>query len=143
MFEPSKEDVRRFFCTTWKKFQDREVLTPMESIAARWMAEHPEYHDDLRQSEEALNKDYSVASGRSNPFLHLSMHLSIEEQVSIDQPKGIRAAFELLSRQHDSSHQAMHEIMECLAEALWQAQRSQTPLDAPAYIKAVQKRAQG
>ena len=87
MFNPTKDEVRRFFCETWRKTQDNEVLTPLEAIARDWMLQHPEYHDALSDSEAAQTADYDIAKGQSNPFLHLSMHLSITEQVSID-PNG-------------------------------------------------------
>jgi len=116
------------------------VLSPIEVIAVDWIREHPEYHADLISVEDALNRDYGVDSGRSNPFLHLSMHLSIEEQISIDQPPGIRQAFALLTQRVDSRHAAMHEVMECLGEVLWRAQRDQQPIDGQVYIELIKKR---
>jgi len=141
MFNPSKDDVRRFFCDAWAKAQRHELLSPIETIAVDWVNEHPEYHADLANLDEALARDYAVDEGRTNPFLHLAMHLSIEEQVSIDQPPGIRQAFGLLASRHDSRHQAMHEVMECLGEALWNAQRQGAPIDGLAYVESIQQRA--
>src|SRR5438128_7896976 len=89
MFTPSQHDVRRFFCETYRKHRANEILTPLEAIAADWVVQHPEYHDTLSDVEAALAADYPVEQGQSNPFLHLSMHLSIAEQISIDQPPGI------------------------------------------------------
>src|SRR5881398_3474893 len=104
MFTPSQQDVREFFCTARRKLADSEPLTPLEAIAADWIAEHPEYDADLRDPEAARTAIYPVEDGRTNPFLHLSMHLSISEQVSIDQPRGIRQAFELLAARLGSRH---------------------------------------
>ena len=84
MFQPSQHDVRRFFCQTWHKQCAGEPLTPIESLAGLWIAEHGEYHAALADVERALAADYSVESGATNPFLHLSMHLTISEQCSID-----------------------------------------------------------
>jgi hypothetical protein len=116
-------------------------LTPMEALAARWTAEHPEYHAELADVESALAAVYTVEEGRTNPFLHLSMHLSIEEQVRIDQPSGIRQAVELLAARRQSLHQAHHEVMESLGEMIWASQRSGAPPDGVAYIEAVRLRA--
>ena len=80
MFQPSQHDVRRFFCETWRKQQGALPLTPMEAIAADWVSEHPEYTPDLSDEAAALAASFTVEDGRSNPFLHLSMHLSIAEQ---------------------------------------------------------------
>lgn len=140
MFNPSRDDVRRFFCETWAKGQSGVVLTQMEAIALDWMQQHPEYHADLADTDAALARDYSVEGGASNPFLHLAMHLSIEEQVSIDQPAGIRDAFSSLAIQCGDRHAAMHEVMECFGEMIWASQRNGTAMDGQAYVEAVKKR---
>ncbi|MEY2653105.1 MAG: hypothetical protein RLZZ524_132 [Pseudomonadota bacterium] len=141
MFAPSQHDVRRFFCATWRKQQQGEPLSPMETLAAEWIARHPEYHADLADEEAAIAAVYTVDDGRTNPFLHLSMHLSISEQCSIDQPRGIRQAVELLAARRSDLHQAHHEVMDCLGEMLWQSQRSGQPPDPHAYLDAVRRRA--
>jgi hypothetical protein len=141
MFQPSQHDVRRFFCAAYAKVASGRPLDAMEAIAARWIDEHPEYAADLADEAAALAASYAVEEGRTNPFLHLSMHLSIEEQVSIDQPSGIRQAVELLAARRGSVHAAHHEVMECLGEMLWQSQRSGMPPDGQAYIEAVRRRA--
>jgi len=141
VFAPSQHDVREFFCATQAKLRAREPLTPIEALAADWIAEHPEYAADLANAEAARRAEYSVESGRTNPFLHLSMHLSISEQVSIDQPRGIRKAFELLAARLGSAHAAQHEVMECLGEMIWQSQRSGLPPDGERYLDCVRRRA--
>ncbi|MDO8651202.1 MAG: DUF1841 family protein [Undibacterium sp.] len=140
MFTPSQQDVRRFFCETFRKFHAREILTPLEAIASDWINQHPEYDDVLQNPETALEANYSINEGNSNPFLHLSMHLSIAEQISVDQPRGVRAAFEILTNKFNSQHEAHHQIMECLGEMIWNSQRSGLPPDGEAYIEALRKR---
>ena len=141
MFAPSQNDVRRFFCETHRKARDGMPLTPMETLAAGWIAEHPEYHAELDDIDAALAAVYEVEGGRTNPFLHLSMHLTITEQVSIDQPRGIKQAFELLAAKRGSAHEAQHEVMECLGEMLWASQRSGLPPDGERYLECVRRRA--
>lgn len=116
-------------------------MTPIETLASLWIAEHPEYDAELGDEEAALAADYSVEGGRANPFLHLSMHLSISEQCSIDQPTGIRSAVEALAARLDSLHEAHHQVMECLGEMIWRSQRSSTPPDGEAYLDCVRRRA--
>jgi hypothetical protein len=111
----------------------------MESIAARWMVEHPEYHGILGDIESAKEAEYTPEKGQTNPFLHLSMHMSITEQVQIDQPRGIREASQQLMIKLDSEHEAQHKIMECLGQVLWNAQRDGTPPDMAAYVEAIKK----
>ncbi len=140
MFTPSSNDVRRFFCEAFRKQRAGEILTPMDAIAADWIAQHPEYDDTLSDADGAVSRDYSVEGGQANPFLHLSMHLSIAEQVSIDQPPGIKAACAALT-QRLGPHEAHHQIMECLGEMIWKSQRDSAQPDAAAYIECVRKRA--
>jgi hypothetical protein len=141
MFTPSQHDVRRFFCDTYRKLEAGEILTPLEAMARDWVLQHPEYTDALRDLDSALAADYSIERGDSNPFLHLAMHLSIAEQLSIDQPPGIRAAFIALAQRLDSEHEAHHQIMECLGEMIWHSQRSGLPPDGTSYIECVKRRA--
>ncbi len=140
MFAPSQNDVRRFFCEARRKHVAGLPLTPIEAQAADWIKEHPEYHTDLADVDAALAAVFDVEARRSNPFLHLSMHLSITEQVGIDQPRGIKQAFELLRHRLGSAHDAQHEVMECLGQMIWASQRSGLPPDGQAYLDCVRRR---
>ncbi len=141
MFTPSQNDVRSFFCTAYRKHTGNSLLTPLEALAADWISQHPEHHAALQDEAAALAAVFDVEGGKTNPFLHLSMHLSISEQVSIDQPHGIKAAFELLRAKRGSAHQAHHEVMECLGDMMWTSQRSGLPPDGEKYIDDVRRRA--
>ncbi|WP_179401717.1 DUF1841 family protein [Burkholderia guangdongensis] len=141
MFNPSRDEVRRFFIDTRRKQRAGEILTPLEAIAADWIVEHPEYHADLDDTTGAAAREYAPEDGRTNPFLHLSMHLAISEQLSIDQPPGIRAAHDKLAARLNSTHDAQHAIMECLGETIWDAQRTNTPPDSDAYLARILRRA--
>ena len=142
MFNPSRDEVRQFFTDTWRKQRAGDILTPLQSMAADWIDEHPEYHDALRDGDDALTRDYyAPESDQSNPFLHLSMHLAISEQLSIDQPPGIRAAHQRLAARLDSTHDAQHAIMECLGQTMWEAQRNNAPPDSQAYLACIERRA--
>ncbi len=103
------------------------------------MEQHPEFHAILSDSSEALEQEFTPEKGVTNPFLHLSMHLSISEQISIDQPPGIRQIANALGQKFDSEHEAQHLIMECLGQALWQAQRNGGALDADGYLESLRK----
>jgi hypothetical protein len=143
MFQPSQHDVRRFFCAAWRKRRDGLPLEPIEAQAADWIAEHPEYDAVLADEAAALDAAWRVEDGRENPFLHLSMHLSIAEQAAIDQPAGIRQAVQSLAARRGSLHAAHHEVMECLGEMIWRSQRSGLPPDGNAYLDCVRRRSTG
>ncbi|MBP9713107.1 MAG: DUF1841 family protein [Sterolibacterium sp.] len=144
MFNPSRDQARRFFVDAWHKQLQNRPMTPMEIIATDLVRLHPEYHsllgapgDDL---DELLAREWTPEQGESNPFLHLSLHLAIEEQLSIDQPPGIRAMAERLQQRHGERHAALHEILECLGETLWRAQREAQPPDGAAYLECMRRK---
>lgn len=139
MYNPTREQVREFFTGAWHKHRTGEILTPLESMAVELIDLHPEYHADM-EHPEASQRDYSVEEGRTNPFLHLSMHLAIAEQLSIDHPPGIQAAWQTLLGTHDA-HEAAHIVMEALGEVVWEAQRLGTPFDNEHYLELIHRHA--
>ncbi|MDR1462879.1 MAG: DUF1841 family protein [Azoarcus sp.] len=139
MFNPTREQVRDFFIGAWRKHRNREVLSALETIAAGIVLEHPEYHD-LLESANALAREFPPEDGQTNPFLHLSLHLAIEEQISIDQPPGIRTVFEALCRRY-GRHSAMHELLDSLGETMFRAMRDGASPDGSAYIDSARRRA--
>ncbi|WP_301100836.1 DUF1841 family protein [Propionivibrio sp.] len=141
MFNPSREQVRRFFCEAWRKHRQHLILEGAESIAADLIEQHPEYHALLEKPDAAVDQEFTPESGQMNPFLHLSLHLALADQISIDQPPGIRAAYHALRQRHEV-HDTEHALLECLGEALWRAQRNGGAIDVDQYLDCV-KRAAG
>ena len=140
MFNPSRNQAREFLFDLWDKHQAGAALTALETMALAIILEHPEYQSYLGNRERYLERDWKPEGGETNPFLHMQMHLAIEEQLSIDQPPGIRAAVETLAARRGSMHDARHDVMECLAEVLWQAQRNAAGFDNTAYLDCVRRK---
>lgn len=138
MFTPDREQVRAFFRNAWQKHRQRGIVEGLEAIAADLVQAHPEYHALLDGDAEALARDYPPEAGETNPFLHLSLHLAIAEQLSIDQPPGIRAAYQRLAATRDA-HAAQHVLLECLGEAVWRASR-EGRLDTDAYLESIRNK---
>ncbi len=134
MFNPTRDEARRFLFEAWRKHCGRELLTPLEHLAVQVIEKHPEFHEPLSDPEHYQDRDYPSGHGEVNPFLHLMMHLAIEEQLSIGQPHGIRDEFARLARKYQSEHEAQHAMMECMAEMIIQAQRSGAGPDAALYL---------
>ena len=137
---PVRDQARQFFFDTWKKYRAGETLSALEQIALTVISLHPEYHALLDDPERNRDRDYTPADGAINPFLHLSLHLAIEEQLSIDQPPGLRAQFERMRAATGSEHDAKHAVLECLGETIWQAQRTGGPPDAAVYLDCVDRK---
>jgi len=140
MFNPSREDARQFYFETWRKYQHKLPLVGAELVAIDIMLSHPEYHALFSQPERYDSQEYPPELGETNPFLHLSMHLAIQEQLSIDQPAGIRQHYQALLTKHQDTMTAQHEVMDCLAEMIWQAQRQQTAFDPAIYFSCLKKK---
>ncbi len=138
MFDPSRDQVREMFFGAWRKYRGGQPLVGIESLALDVILLHPEYHDVLSLPARYRGKDYT---DESNPFLHMSLHIALEEQLSIDQPPGIRRVFSEIERLKGERHAALHEAIECLAETMWRAQRDRTPPDAAAYLECLAKKA--
>ena len=137
MFDPTREQVRETFFEAWRKYRAGEPLAGIETIALDVSLAHPEYHAILAAPERYRDKDYV---GEGNPFLHMSLHMALEEQLSIDQPPGIAARFGELLRRTGERHEAFHEAIECLAETMWRAQRNNAPPDGDAYLACLERR---
>lgn len=144
MFSPSRDQARDFLFDAWRKYGAAEQLTGMEAMAVEVISLHPEYHEMLadrdRYLENYRDRDYPPEFGETNPFLHLGMHLAIREQISIDQPAGVRGHHSALSVKLGSAVDAEHEMMDCLAEMLWQAQRNRSAPDAEIYFGCLRRK---
>jgi hypothetical protein len=140
MFSPSRDQVRQFFRDAWSKYRAGTPLVGLEQVALDIVLLHPEYRAVLEAFDAHAQRDYTPDAGESNPFLHMSLHLAIEEQFAIDQPHGIRAAFERIVARLGDRHEASHAALECLGEMMWRAQRDNAPPDGDAYLECLKRR---
>ena len=138
MFEPSRDQARNTFFEAWRKYRAGAPLAGIEALALDVILLHPQYHDALGNPERTRDRDYL---DESNPFLHMSLHVALEEQLSIDQPQGIAQRFQALASKFHDRHEALHQALECLAETVWRAQRDGAPPDAAAYLDCLAARA--
>jgi Domain of unknown function (DUF1841) len=134
MFTPTRDEARRFFFDTWAKYHVGTPLTDLEKQVLDIILMHPEYHPTLDEPERYSDRDYAPEGGETNPFLHLSMHLALRDQIGIDQPPGVRERYLALAQEYGGEHEALHAMMDCLAEMIWRAQRDGMPYDATAYL---------
>lgn len=139
MFNPTRDEARHFLFETWRKRGAGELLTPLEHLAAQIIERHPEYHEHFSERLRYQDRDYASGHGEINPFLHVMMHLAIEEQLSIDQPPGIRRQFNRITQKYASEHEAQHAMMECLAETMMQAQRAHSAPDGAVYLACLER----
>lgn len=139
MFTPTRDEARRFLSDAWKKFRAGQPLSALEQRVVEIVSLHPEYHAFVERAEQHLDREWTPESGTMNPFLHLSLHLAVAEQLAIDQPPGLRAEFGRLRAAH-GEHDALHAVLECLGETMWQAQRTNAAPDGQAYVECVKRK---
>ncbi len=132
-----RDELRRVYVEAWRKRRAGLPIEPLQAQVADVIALHPEYHAALERDVDAPARDYTPEGGQSNPFLHMGLHLAVRDQIATDRPAGLRHAFESLARRTGDAHEAEHRIIECLAEAMWEAQRTGRPPDEQAYLAAV------
>jgi len=137
MFTNDRTKMRKVFTEAWRKHQDKLPMEPLEQVIANILEQHPEYHNLMKDPEAALDKDFTPEGGQSNPFLHMSMHIAIQEQLSTNRPAGIAELYQQITQQIGDPHEAEHQIMECLGQMLWEAQRENRMPDEKAYLSAV------
>jgi hypothetical protein len=134
----SRDQIRQVYLEVWTKLQNGSVLEPMEHLIAQVIELHPEYHTLLQQGESAQQAEFTPESGQSNPFLHMGMHIALQEQTGTDRPAGIKSIHQKLCLRM-GQHDAEHAMMECLGEALWHAQRAGTAPNEQAYLECLQR----
>jgi len=137
MLAADRETHRRIFIRAWSKAKHSEPLEPLERQIVEILQQHPEYQGLLETPDVSIDKDFPSHQGQANPFLHLGLHLAIQEQVGIDQPAGIRQRYLELAQRLGDAHQAEHRMMECLTESLWKLQHDQRPFDERAYLACI------
>ena len=137
IFSQDRSELRKMYLGAWTKHQDQLPLTPLETQIAQVVDEHPEYQAEI--SGATLQTDYSPDGGKTNPFLHMGLHLGIREQVSTNRPAGISAVFRELAEQLGDAHQAEHRMIDCLAETLWEAQSQNRPPDEMQYLQRLRQ----
>lgn len=137
MYNPTQIEVREFFFNIIAKDKAKTALTDLEKIALSIILQHSEYNTILNNKEKYLTYQWHVEDGNTNPFLHLSMHLTLIEQISIDQPSGIKDAFYQLCHKYGDEHTAIHQLMDCLGEMLHQAQKYKTQPDVNLYLTCI------
>lgn len=139
MFGQDRSELRKMFFTAWKKHQNKQLMEPLEAVVAKIVELHPEYHALLDNEEAELDKDYTPEMGQTNPFLHMAMHISIQEQLSTKRPAGIEQLYQAMLNKNKNPHETEHLMMECLGKMLWEAQSQNRAPDESDYLNCLKK----
>ncbi len=137
MYSQDRRQMREVFFRAWRHHREQHPLSGVESLVVAVALRHPEYHDLLQDTATSEDRDWSVEAGQTNPFLHMGMHIAIEEQLAIDQPDGVRACYQALLKQGLDEHATQHRMMDCMGEMLWQAGRLSSAPDPGIYLNCL------
>ena len=140
LYNPSRDQARQFLFDAWAKFKQTLTLTDLEKIAVEVIQMHPEYHVVFDAPERFMHQQYFPEMSETNPFLHITLHLSAIEQISINQPIGISQIYDKLLHQHNDKHLAYHDVVDCLAETIWHSQRNNEPLSSDHYLNLLKQK---
>lgn len=141
LFGQDRGELRNMFFEAWRKRRSGEGLEPLERAIVEVVELHPEYHALLTDPERNLDRDYLPEGGETNPFLHMSLHIAVQEQLGTDRPAGIRELYQAMMQRLPDAHAVEHEIMECLMQMLWEAQRENRMPDEEAYLACLRRTA--
>lgn len=137
IFGNDRQELRKMYADAWHKRCNEQPLSPLEAQIVDVVESHPEYHDAV--SGDELDKDYTPDGGQTNPFLHMGLHLGIREQISTNRPAGIAKVYKLLATKFGDIHTAEHQMIDCLAETLWEAQSQNRAPDEDKYLQSLQR----
>jgi hypothetical protein len=137
IFGQDRNELRQMYADAWHKRRYGQPASPLEALIADVIEIHPEYHADV--TSEDLDRDYLPDGGKTNPFLHMGLHLAIREQVATDRPAGIAAIHRELSARIGDPHESEHAMIEALAETLWEAQSRNLPPDEQEYLERLRR----
>jgi hypothetical protein len=137
IFGQDRGELRKMYADAWQKRRDGIPMSPLETQIADVIALHPEYHDTMAAAD--LDRDYTPEEGKTNPFLHMGLHLGIREQVATNRPAGIAKIHARLSKQLGDPHATEHQMIDCLAETLWEAQSRNGAPDEKQYLERLRR----
>jgi len=138
MFGQDRTELRQMFFSAWEKHQNKQLMEPLEAVVAKIIELHPEYHA-LLENKDTLDRDYTPEMGQTNPFLHMAMHISIQEQLSTNRPTGIEQLHQSILKKNKDPHETEHLMMECLGKMLWEAQSQNRMPDENDYLSCLKK----
>lgn len=139
MFPQDRAQLRKLFFDAWNRHLKKLDVSPMDEIIINIINLHPEYHNMLANEDDFIDKNYLPENDESNPFLHMAMHISIHEQLATQRPKQITNLYEQLLTKFQDPHTVEHQMMECLGQMIWQAQRDNVLPDESLYLDCLQR----
>ena len=133
MFYQDRKKQREFLANSWQKYTRNKPLEPLEKQLASIIEIHPEYHDLIGNIDSECFPEHDGV----NPFLHINLHLALRDQLSSNQPKGVKEVHQKLINHYKDPHEVEHLMMECIAEMIYISQKNNTTMDQESYLNCI------
>lgn len=131
MYTDDRNAYRQLFFETWSKHLKKLPLQAVEAQVLDVMLAHPEYHALLQRPDQFMSQEFEI---EENPFFHMSLHISVREQIQMDRPAGIKTIYQNLVATHANALDAEHKMTDTLAQAMFTAQRTGQPANENEYM---------
>jgi hypothetical protein len=133
VFFQDRKKQREFLANSWQKYTSNKPLEPLEQQLVSVIKIHPEYHNLIGN----IDSEYLPEQCGVNPFLHINLHLALRDQLSINQPKGVKEVHQKLIDQYKDPHVVEHLMMECIAEMIYISQKNNTTMDQESFLNCI------
>jgi len=136
MYSNNRDAYRQFFFSVWQKYQKKLPLEAAEARLVDVILQHPEYHSFLEKPDAFTHQEFAL---EENPFIHMSLHMALREQIDMNRPAGIKTVEQELKLKHPDPHQIEHQMMECLCSMMAKAQQTGITPDDASYLELLRK----
>jgi hypothetical protein len=132
-----RESNRQRLHEVWVAAKAGRPLAGEEAAYAKAMLDHPEYHNAWEFADQVGAAEYVVDG--ANPFLHITVHVIIENQLAQGDPPEVAKTLERLLGQGMGRHGAIHAIAAAFMEVAFPAFQGREPFNTKRYIKKVRR----
>ena len=116
----------------------RDELSEADNYLAEILMEHEEYSDHFENTEILDGREYE-AGVTFNPFLHISTHRMVEDQLLADSPVETVLFCETMEAKGFSHHDAIHFIIMILLHVMYISASGNRPFDTTRYKRLLTK----
>lgn len=100
--------------------------------------EHQEYREYF-ENEDFLDGSEDQMEEGINPFLHISLHQMVEDQLNSKTPVEAARLYEYIEKQGYSRHDAIHVVIMVLIHMIYNAIEKNSSFDEKRYIRLLGK----
>jgi hypothetical protein len=116
----------------------RDELSEKDNDLAEILMDHEEYGDHFENTDILDGREYE-AGVTFNPFLHISTHQMVEDQLLADSPVETALFCEVMEGRGFPRHEIIHFIIMILLNVMYASASGNRPFDAARYKRLLTK----